>query len=239
MLNQFYFPEVHDPVWLDQILAVGWFRMGQIVHTNEYVIFHEKIYRTIWLRHDLKNYKHSKTYNNLSKRNKHFHVEFKPLHIDETHQALFQKYRAAMSFKTSESIEDLLMWQKRQDDDVFNTYEVNLYDNGKLIACSYIDFGLKSAEGISSYYDPEYAQYSLGKYLIYLQIDICIGNKLEFYYPGYFVPSYPHLDYKLSIGTSSLEYFDYEKQTWHSINNYETQGIPLSMKNIVEAYKIF
>jgi leucyl-tRNA---protein transferase len=233
MLDNFYQPTAYNPKWVDDVLALGWFRMGQVVHTNQFVTFHNKVYRTVWLRHCLAAYSETKTILNLKKRNKHFSIELKKFDAQEQHHNLFEKYKNAMPFKVSNSIPDLLFCFAKSDTDVFNTYQLCLYDGSKLIACSYLDIGLKSAEGISSFYDPDYTQYSLGRYLIYLQIEICKTNNLEYYYPGYFVPSYTHLDYKLHIGTHCLQYFDNDTQTWKDINDYKPEAIPIALGKYV------
>jgi arginine-tRNA-protein transferase len=232
MFEQFIYPTKHEPQVLDQMLAIGWFRMGQSLFTTNFVTFQHRIYRTIWLRNRLKDYVHTKTYHNLRKRNANFRIELKNFAIDEAHEQLFQTYRKTMPFQTSRSLTDLMYFFASQPGDVFNTYEINLYDQNKLIACSYFDVGHKSAEGISSYYHPDYKNHSLGKYLIYLQIDICLENKLDFFYPGYFVPSYTHLDYKLSIGSTCLEFIDTEDLTWYNISEYTDLGLPIELAEI-------
>jgi arginine-tRNA-protein transferase len=234
MFEQFIYPTKHEPQVLDQMLAIGWFRMGQSLFTTNFVTFQHRIYRTIWLRNRLKDYVHTKTYHNLRKRNANFRIELKNFAIDEAHEQLFQTYRQAMPFQTSRSLTDLMYFFASQPGDVFNTYEINLYDQNKLIACSYFDVGHKSAEGISSYYHPDYKNHSLGKYLIYLQIDICLENKLDFFYPGYFVPCYTHLDYKLSIGSSCLEFINTEDLTWYDISEYTDQGLPIELAGIAK-----
>ena len=81
---------------------------------------------------------------------------------------------------------------------IYNTHEINLFDGEKLIAVGYFDIGTRSAAGISSFYDPSYKKYSLGKYLIYLKMEYCQKMGFEYFYPGYFVPGYKAFDYKLS-----------------------------------------
>jgi leucyl-tRNA---protein transferase len=226
-MNQYTLPTQHHPEKIDELLAIGWFRMGQSMFTNRFVSFNDCIYRTVWLRHCLADYQRSKTFTTLLRRNKKFTISFHPLCISQAHVDLFAKYKAAMSFDISDSIENLLFCFAQKHGDVFNTYQIDLHDGDKLIACSYLDFGYKSAEGISSFYDTDYASYSLGKYLIYLQLDICFGNNMRYFYPGYFVPSYPHLDYKLLLNPSCLQYFAYDDNAWLPIENYRSEGIPI------------
>ena len=227
MFEQVMYPKSLAPEMLDQLLAKGWFRMGQSIFTTEYTLFDHRMYQTIWLRHVLKDYHETKTIRNLKKRNKAFRLELKKVEITSTHEDLFSRYKGSVYFNTASSLNQLLNGYVIEEAQIFNTYEINVYDKNKLIACSYFDIGKKSAEGISSYYDPEYEKYSLGKYMIYLQIDVCRGNGFDFYYPGYFVPGFAHLDYKLAIGSDSLEFFSVEDFCWYPIAEYEPFGIPL------------
>lgn len=65
MFEQVKYPQNLDPKALDLLLARGWFRMGQSIFTTEFVLFQSCVYRTIWLRHDLKKYQSGKSISNL------------------------------------------------------------------------------------------------------------------------------------------------------------------------------
>jgi arginyl-tRNA--protein-N-Asp/Glu arginylyltransferase len=227
MFEQVYYPDKLYPQQLDELLLKGWFRMGQSIFTTPYTLFDNRMYETIWLRHVLKNYEESKTIRNLKKRNRDFSIELKKVDITNQHELLFKKYKNSIQFNAASSLEQLLNGYSVEGTNIYNTYEINLYDDGKLIGCSYFDIGYKSAEGISAFYDPDYVQHSLGKYLIYLQIEVCKGNDFDYFYPGYFVPGFPHLDYKLKIGSACLEFLNPQTLEWQPIESYEHQGIPL------------
>lgn len=233
MFETFIHPDQYQPEVIDHMLERGWFRMGQSMFTTDFVLFQQHIYRTIWLRHRLQDYRPGKTFQKLSKRNQHFTLEIKSLKLDDTHENLFAIYREAMPFQPSASLEDLLFGFALHPSDVFQTYEINLWHKHELIGCSYFDIGFQSMEGISSFYHPAYASFSIGKYLIYQQLHIAQQMNLQYFYPGYFVPGYSHLDYKLHIGQSSLEYFDSYTATWHHINHYHDQGLPIELQLLV------
>jgi arginine-tRNA-protein transferase len=230
MFEEYYYPETHEPKIIDELLSAGWYRMGQSMFTNNYVAFNDRIYRTVWLRNRLKDYVHTTTFKNLKRINRAFKIEVKKLVIDKAHEDLFACYKNAMTFEPVDNVQQLLNGHSMYGLQVFNTYEINLYDKNELIACSYFDVGEKSAEGISSFYNPAYKSNSLGKYLIYLQIEVCLANKLDYFYPGYFVPGYAHLDYKLNIGTSCLEFLDIDDMNWYDISEYKHEAIPMDMQ---------
>ncbi len=97
---------------------------------------------------------------------------------------------------------------------------INIYDNGNLIGAGVFDLGKKSAAGISSFYDPDYKKFSIGRYLIYKKIAYCKKNGYDFFYPGYFVPGIKAFDYKLEIGKESLEFYDMNNDEWKPISCY-------------------
>lgn len=229
MFEHCLYPETIAPHQLDEMLAAGWFRMGNSIFTTNYVLFNQLAYRTIWLRHVLKDYKETKTIKNLKKRNADFRIELKRAEITDEHEMLFAHYKSGIAFSAAASLDHLLHGYSLHPHSIYTTYEINLYDDYDLIGCSYFDIGHKTAEGISSFYNPEYKAYSLGKYLIYLQIEVCKGNNFDYFYPGYFVPGFPHLDYKLAIASNYLEFLDPRTKQWNAITEYEDLGLPLQL----------
>lgn len=234
MFEQCLYPDSLHPQQLDMMLSGGWFRMGQAIFTTNFTLFNGCVYRTIWLRNALHKYDLTKTINILKKRNKTFRIELKKARITEAHEALFRDYKQGITFNAASSLDQLLNGYSLKPVTIYNSWEINLYDGNQLIGCSYFDIGEKSAQGISSYYHPDYKKHSLGRYMIYLQVEVCKGNEFEYYYPGYFVPGYKHLDYKLDIGTDCLEFLDPDDMKWKPIKEYYDKAIPLDMGNYFE-----
>lgn len=226
MFEEFIQPDQLLPEQLDEVLSLGWFRMGPSIFTTEFITFDQKIFRTLWLRLVLPTYQHSSTFRKLEKRNPDFRIECKPLQLDDRHHLLYRQYRQAMSFQMSPTINNLLYGWDQGSDSIFDTQQLELYEGDELVGCSFFDCGDQSAQGISSFYHPDYEKHSLGRYMIYLQIDFCKQLGMQFYYPGYFVPGYPHLDYKLKIGTRCLEFLHPHQNRWLPIGEYQDLGLP-------------
>lgn len=218
-------PEHLTPQQLDTYLEKGWFRMGQTVFTTNFIHFKSEMYSTIWLRILLEEYKADSTHVKLAKRNSKFKAIIQPAVITTEKEELYANYKQSLPFQTSESLRHLL-FGKTETHSVFTTYEVTLYDHNKLIGCGFFDEGEISAEGITSFYDPEYRKHSLGKYLIYLKIQYCQELKLCYFYPGYFVPGYSYFDYKLTIAKSALQYLQLSSQQWIPIAAFSDDHIP-------------
>ena len=210
---------------LDHLLAQGWFRMGQTIFTTNFLNFNYTIYNAIWLRAVLADYSDDKSRSKIYARNSSFRSEIRPACLTIEKEVLYEKYKQGISFKTAASLKNLLLGLK--EDTIYNTFEVNVYDQEKLIATGFFDMGEHSAAGIVSVYDPDYKKHSLGKYLIYLKMDYCKRMGKEFFYPGYFVPGYPLFDYKLSIGKNALQYLQFSSSEWKPISDFHESKIPL------------
>lgn len=216
---------------LDVYLADGWFRMGRSIFTTNFLRFHNKFYSSIWLRIDLINSKKSKTQQKIEKLNAKFRVEIQIANPTEQHEELFCKYRESMKFDAAPSVKSLLYGQQEERAllRIFDTVEINIYDENKLIAVGFMDLGEKSAAGISCLYDPKYRKYSLGKYLMFLKMDFCKQNGFHFFYPGYFAPTYPLFDYKLDLAKSTLQYLDLVTDAWIPFEAFDSSRIPINL----------
>ena len=227
MFSEALSPKILTKPALDQFLAKGWFRMGQTIFTTNFLNFHGAFYSAVWLRADLSNYLMEPKMANKFKALLPFNVEIRPAFLTEEKEALFELYKTSVSFEASSSLTNLLYG--KEDYTIYDTYEIVVYDEDKLIACGFFDIGNESAEGISSFYDPSYKKYSLGKFLIYSKMNYCQSIGLKYFYAGYFVPNYPSFDYKLTIGAASLEYFDCIQECWKPISDFVATKSPLSI----------
>ncbi len=218
MFAQVHYPDRLPSIHLDRYLQHGWFRMGQSMFTTNFLHFKQQYYSAIWLRVGLTEFEPDRSQERLVKRNKRFRVEFKTAALDLAKEELFAHYKQGISFETSPSLYHLLHGKAFYN--IFQTMEVNLYDQDTLIASGFFDLGEKAAAGITSFYNPLYKKYSLGKYLIHLKMNYCKEQGLDFFYPGYFVPGYSFFNYKLDLGKEALEYLDVASDRWFPIDNF-------------------
>lgn len=212
---------------LDAYLERGWFRLGQMIFTTNFAQVKEQLLSTIWLRVLLSEYRMDELHRKLLKQNARFITNIQPAEINEEKEVLYARYRASVSFAPSESLQHLLFGKGDADSSVYTTYEVTVREREKLIACGFFDLGGKSAEGIVSFYDPEYKKYSLGKYVIYSKIEYCQSLGLEYFYPGYFVPGNPYFDYKLKIARNALQFLQLSSGSWKRLSGFIEGDIPI------------
>jgi arginine-tRNA-protein transferase len=189
--------------------------MRQTIFTTNFLHFNQQFYSAIWLRVAMEGYKVDNQFKSLQKLNKAFHFEIKksePGNISFTHELLFQQYRQSISFEVSASLQELLLGNETHS--IFNTHEVTIFDGDTLVAVGFFDLGEKTAAGITCIYHPAYKRHSLGKYLMYLKMDYCQQQRLQYFYPGYVVPGYSPFEYKLTVGKATLQYLDLASQQW-------------------------
>jgi arginyl-tRNA--protein-N-Asp/Glu arginylyltransferase len=232
------FAQVHNPLslapeTLDEYLSKGWFRMGQTIFTTNFLSFKEQFYSAIWLKIDLKNNSVDKTQQKLAKQNAVFKVEIKKAAITAEKEELFDLYKSGINFEASSSLKYLLFGKEEYT--IYDTWEIVIYDQEKIIAVGYFDLGKNSAAGITCFYNPSYKKYSLGKYLIYLKINYCRELGMQYFYPGYFVPGYSFFDYKLEIAKSANSFYQLSSCQWIPIKEFSEDSNPLFlMRNKLE-----
>jgi arginine-tRNA-protein transferase len=227
MLAQVHFPQSLSGGELDRYLAEGWFRMGQTIFTTNFLNFKQKFYSAIWLRIRLSECVFSKSEEKLFRLNGHFSIQIQKANIDQEKENLFTRYRTQVSFEPSSSLQSLLFG--KAVDDIYETLEITVRDGEKLIGCGFFDLGKTSAAGITSFYDPAYKKFSLGKFLIYQKITFARTNGLQFFYPGYFVPGYPAFDYKLKLHSNAQEFFELATGSWRGIATFSDELSPIAI----------
>jgi len=228
MLAQALYPENIEPSELDEYLSNGWFRAGQTIFTTNFLSFKKIYYSAIWLRIIVADFVASSTQQKLLKQNAKFRVEIKPAIIDNEKENLFQLYKTGIGFDASETLQTLL-FRDNTTSNIYNTFEINIYENKNIIACGFFDLGNETAAGITCFYNPAYKKYSLGKYLMLLKILECKKRGLKYFYPGYFVPGYKLFDYKLLLSTNATEYLQLSSTKWLNIKLFTDLEIPLAV----------
>jgi leucyl-tRNA---protein transferase len=217
MIKDIFFPEQLSGHELDEYLDRGWYRLGQIVFTTDYIPHNEYWCRVFWLRYKLENIKYGKKQTRLLQSNDHFSRKIKPLKITQELESLYQVYKSSVNFEASPTIRNYLFDGSvfgAPAQNIFNTEIIQIRDNGKLIAAGIYDNGEDSIAGIMNFYHPAYNKYSLGKYLMLLKINHAIETGKTWYYTGYIAYGYSKFDYKLFPDPSAAEIFDPKTQEW-------------------------
>lgn len=211
-------PRHLSPVMLDLVLSRGWYRMRQDLFTISHLEEERCYYRVHWLRYEVNRIAERATHRRIRKKNKSRRITIEPLiSISEEHRNLHRKYRKWIEFDGVRSIEEGLFGDE-VDTNIFQTWCISVYDQEQLIAAGYFDAGSTSVASILHFFDPDYSDASLGKFLILCTLDWMRAQSYNLYYPGYVVAGKPKMDYKLFLGESIAEYYDLEEGLWKPFN---------------------
>lgn len=191
---------------LDEYLACGWYRMGRFIFTTSWLAPYNdgQYFPVFWLRYVVNSVRLSDTGMAIKERCSRFNVAYRPFELTEEITSLHRLYTSSLRFETSKDLVSLL---NDTNNDVFDTYIIEVRDNGRLIAAGIFDLGEDAIAGIINIYHPDYKKYSLGKYLMLLKYQFCTDSGLSYYYPGYYSPTYPAFDYKLFLDKRATEVY--------------------------------
>lgn len=224
MFAEKHYPEILLPEELDAYLARGWYRMGQTIFSTQFLCFGEQFYSAIWIRLNTRGYLFRKSLRKLINRNQSlFRTEIRKAFIDQEKEMLFQRYRATFPGMLAPTLKDSLL--DGEDYNIYNTFEVAIYEGDKLVAFSFFDIGKESVASIMGIYEPSYSKYSLGFYTMLLEIQFCLDHDIPLFYPGYVVPGYPRFDYKARIG--DVTYYDLPTEKWLPYKSLKKENIPI------------
>ena len=121
-------------------------------------------------------------------------------HSTEKYFALYQRY-----INTIHQDGPMFPTSRRQYDDFIHSHWndaifIEIYDQEKLIAVSITDQLItpesRAWSAFYCFYDPDYTQYSLGKFAVLTQLQLAIKYNIDYLYLGYYIESCQKMNYK-------------------------------------------
>ena len=167
------------------------------------------------LKIDAFNFKFSKSAKRVMKKNANTKIHIQTPTTTTAHIKLYEKYHLYMSKKKgwkyypiSPALYNELYVQGHGEFGI----EILYFIDGKLVGVDLVDICENGISSIYFFYDPDYSQYSLGRYSIYQQILMAQKYSLRWIYLGYYVKDCNSLNYKASykphkilVGSPSLK----------------------------------
>lgn len=204
---------------MDEALANGYFRNG-----SEFCSIYARYLGNRWasclpLRLAIHGFQFKKRHRKLLKNNsERFRFEVKPFEHNEEKEALWQRYKTNVhQWGNVSQLEFHLLRGKPATN--YRMHDLCVFDQGKLVAFSIFDLGKKSLASLEAAYDPDYANYSLGFYTMLLEIQFCMDNGFDHYYPGFLPKDVPMFNYKLRPG--GMAFYRLRTKEWHPIEELE------------------
>lgn len=222
MLVQHLYPLEFSPFMLDDYLSKGWFRSSSSMYRARILCFEEDLHEVINIRLPINNYTPKKRLRRIQRRvNNTFHVVVQPFENNAQKEALYQNHKHRFRGFLQKSLYYYLKGEdkERHDLSIFQTYEVSIYDKGKLIGFSLFDIGKSAIASIICVFDADYERYSLGTFTMLQEIKYAQSQGFLYYYPGYVLHNTTMFDYKLRLG--EMEFYNHQQQ-WRPINELST-----------------
>ena len=196
----------------DTLLSKGWFRGTGVIYKSDIVCMDEDLLSTVHIRLPLANFLFKKRHLKLLRKNNAvFSYTIGSPSINQEKENLYSRHLDRFKSFVHNSLADLI--NTGLEDITFETSEICVYHDNKLVAISYFDSSDTSMASILCVYDQDYSTFSLGIYTMLLEIQIAKSKSIEYYYPGYIMDLPSCFDYKLSLG--AMEWLDTKGQWIH------------------------
>ena len=231
MLSQVHYKDFFKEEVLDQYLADGWFRSCQCMYRQQILFLNGGLFSPVRIRLELPNYEFRKSLRKINKKVKeNFRVEIKKGgHPGEPEKEfLYTHFKERLTGYLSPTLKKYLWGES--DSNVFETYEVLIYDEEELVAISFFDLGKNSLASILGIYHEDYDSYSLGFYTMLAEIEFGKKEGFQYYYPGYVIPGYSKFDYKLRIGKASeISHYRPKEDIWIPFTELAVDELPVNV----------
>ncbi len=119
-----------------------------------------------------------------------------PPQLDAERVQLFNLHRRQRGLDRGDREVSLADYQSFLTDSCFETMELAIYEQQRLVAIAIIDIGLDSMSAVYTLFDPAAARYSLGTYAILKQWEWGKAHDKRYLYLGLYVAQNEHLNYK-------------------------------------------
>lgn len=140
----------------------------------------------------------SRAQRRATRRHQNLEISLHPLHDNEEHFSLYQRYQLArhddnLETDSYEQYRNFLL-QSHVDSTL-----VEFREHGQLRMISLIDILDDGLSSVYTFYDPEVPQASFGTYNVIWQIELCRRLQLPYLYLGYWISSSEKMAYKANF----------------------------------------
>ncbi|MCC6460132.1 MAG: hypothetical protein IT260_06660 [Saprospiraceae bacterium] len=200
-----------EPAQFDSFLYQGWRLLGYSVIRHNFAICRGRICRTIPLRIRLDaplNF--SKSQRQLLRRNSDLKYRCAPIQLTPEKEQLFLKHTERFRDRQPLSVYSFL--NPHSYEIPVSGMEFSIYEQGKLIACSYFHIGETAISATYCFFDPASDRRSLGTYTMLLELQLAQQFGKQYYYHGYCYDVPSQFDYKLNF--NNIEVMDWKTGAW-------------------------
>jgi arginine-tRNA-protein transferase len=205
-LDQAFEADAVTPEQMDMLWAGGWRHFGTYFYRYELSVHRGQLCHVLPLRVVLSQFQASRSQKRVLAKNRDLQVVIRDTQLDRTRHELFLRHRERFDDNIPDSLYTFLSDEPSRVPCL--NREINLYDNGRLLAASFLDIGATATSGVYAMFEPEEEKRSLGIFMILKAIEYSRGLGCELYYPGYAYREPSIYDYKKNF--AALESLDWE-----------------------------
>jgi arginyl-tRNA--protein-N-Asp/Glu arginylyltransferase len=202
----------------ESLLEEGHDRLGTLMRRSQFAYDDAIGYaQRMPLRYNLKpdhgQFQFSKSQRKLLRDNAGLTYRFAVAVDSDEKLALFERWYLAR-FGQPES---LSIWFKQ--DAPIRSYDLLVYKNDKLIACSNFDITENAQYSSIAFYDPDESRLNLGTWTMLKEIQLGLQNNKSIHYPGYAYMELSKFEYKKNF--PNVEFFDWYSRSWKRLDNFD------------------
>jgi leucyl-tRNA---protein transferase len=221
MIDKFYrrmtLQNIAVQTW-ESLLEEGHDRLGTLVRRTQFahddtIGYAQRMPLRYNLQASYNPFTFSKSQRKLLLRNENLKFEWAVAVNSDAKQALFERWYIAR-FGHSES---LSIWFR--EDLPIRSYDLLVYKQDKLIACSNFDITEKAQYSNIAFYDPEESHLNLGTWTMLKELELGLKNNKAAHYPGYAYLEPSRFDYKKKF--SNVEFFDWYSASWRRLSDLD------------------
>jgi arginine-tRNA-protein transferase len=218
VLVQTHFPRRLTRSRYDQYLASGWFRGSVMLYKMDLLCIDANVFSVVNIRLDLNKHTAKKRHRKIQRKvERQFNITCGPAKVTADKQRLYEQHKSRFKGFIHQTLDEYLYAGFHST--VFETMEICVYDDDRLIATSFFDLGDRSMASLLAIYDADYHAYSLGTYTMLKEIEFGKQTERKLYYPGYVLDLPSRFDYKLELG--DMEYYTPGKR-WGKFANFSS-----------------
>ena len=205
--DKYFFVKKTTPKELDVLLADAWRHFGDYFFRNMTSTQQNgEVWDVVPLRINLEKFTHKKSQQKVLRQNNDIIKIIADAHITPEKIAIFEKHRLRFAHNRPDSIYDFLSHTPATAPT--HTQEIQLYENDKLYAISFIDNGFESVSSVFAIFDTDFSKRSPGIHTLLVEIEHAIKTNKKYLYLGYGYRESSFYDYKKNF--NALEYYDWQ-----------------------------
>lgn len=222
--NYFHLESI-SPEELDILLSQGWRHFGTyffrlessfLESNNEFLPV-----KVIPLRIFLPHFQLSKSQRKILRKNEQFSIKRQLVSLNPKKHLLFEKHALRFS-EHSRPMSLYNFLSETPDSTPLPTYEIEVWDKEKLVACSFVDITPKAFSSIYAMFDTDYLEHSLGIFTLLKEIEWAKELGKTYLYLGYAYDRNSFYDYKKRF--SALEKLQWESFSWVKFQETEVKS---------------